>query len=661
MKALSSLPALALAFGLCLPATAQPCQDFYAYVNGDWLSKTELPPERTRIGSFDGLRVTNQAKLDAALRALDPRTAPTPGLRHAANLWRSGWDEAAIERQGLQALRPWLDEIAALRERRQLPHLIAWLASLQIAAPVSVGVRADPMDTRRTTLFIGQGGLSLPDRDDYTRPDATAQRLREAARVYQRELLSELGGAPSDARLDALFGFEQALAQASRSRVELREPRANYHPQVAASLNARAPGLDWAALIAELKLPARAPARFVVGQPEFAQAVARAAAEAPLEVWRDYLSLRLLESYAPALPRRLQDAHFAYVERAQKGAQQPAPRAERLVLLIGGNYGTAPLAQTLGEVFVHAAFPAEAARRSTLLVEDIKEALRVRIHGSSWMTPQTQARALAKLDAMALKIGAPSRWPDYAGLQTRADDLAGNLLRGAQWFQRQRFEDLGRPVDRTRWTTSPHIVNAFAGGLNEITFPAGILQPPFFDPQGDDADNFGGIGMVIGHEITHHFDDRGRQFDALGNLQDWWTPADAKAYRERADAVAALYSSFEALPGEFVNGKLTLGENLSDLGGIQIAHSGLQRALARQAAAPRADGLTPDQAFFRSFALIWRSKQRPEALVQQLRTDTHSPPRFRVNAPLTHSAEFARAHGCRAGDPMVAEPRLSIW
>ncbi|MFY8017632.1 MAG: M13-type metalloendopeptidase, partial [Inhella sp.] len=307
----------------------------------------------------------------------------------------------------------------------------------------------------------------------------------------------------------------------------------------------------------------------------------------------------------------------------------------------------------MGEVFVQVAFPAEAAKRSALLVDDIKEAMRVRVRALPWMSEPTKVKAIAKLDAMALKIGAPPKWPDYRGLVTRRDDFAGNLLRGAQWQAAQRFADLGTPVDRTRWNVSPHIVNAFAGGLNEIVFPAGILQPPFFDAKADDASNFGGIGMVIGHEIIHHFDDRGRQFDGVGNLVDWWTDQDAAAYKSRASAVAKLYSGFEPLPGQFVNGELTLGENISDLGGLQIAYDGLQRALKRQAPAPRADGLSSSQAFFVNQALIWRSKYRTEFLIQQLRTDSHAPPRYRVMAPMAHSEAFQKAFACQSGDAMV--------
>lgn len=639
------------------PAFAQdkPCTDFYAHVNGRWLEQAEIPASRSRIGSFDELRVRNEAVLNEALQKLDERRAATPGLQHAARLWASGLDEASIERQGLRPLQPLLKAIESLQTREQLPALLAQLARAQVAAPIAIGVRPDAMDTRRYALYMSQAGLTLPDRDDYSRQDEAGERLRAAARSYRQALLNA-----SPARLDALETFESRLAAASTPRVQLRNPRDNYHPQLVASLAARASGLDWSALMQALQLPERAPARFVVGQPAFLAEVAVLARDVDLQTWRDYLSLRLLDTFAPVLTRAHQAAHFAFYGQAQRGLKAPPERTEHLVDAIGGRIGNQPLAPLLGEVFVQAAFPAEAARRAALLVDDIKEAMRLRVRALPWMSEPTQLKAIAKLNAMALKIGAPPQWPDYKGLVTQRDDFAGNLLRGAQWQAAQRFADLGTPVDDTRWNISPHIVNAFAGGLNEIVFPAGILQAPFFDPKADDASNFGGIGMVIGHEIIHHFDDRGRQFDGEGNLVDWWSADDAAAYKARASSVAKLYSGLEPLPGQFVNGELTLGENISDLGGLQIAYDGLQRALKRQPAQSRGDGLSSSQAFFVNQALIWRSKYRTEFLIQQLRTDSHSPPRFRVLTPMAHSEAFQKAFNCQSGDPMVANPRLTV-
>ncbi|MBC7939341.1 MAG: M13 family metallopeptidase, partial [Chitinophagaceae bacterium] len=332
---------------------------------------------------------------------------------------------------------------------------------------------------------------------------------------------------------------------------------------------------------------------------------------------------------------------------------------------IGGPTGGAPLAESLGELFAARAFTSVAQARAVQMLDDIKAGMRLRVTALPWMTPATKTLALQKLDAMAAKIGVPERWKTYDGLTLEPGDYAGNLLRVNAWATAHRLPDLDKPVDRRRWNTSPHIVNAFAAGGNQIVFPAGILQPPFFDAGADDASNYGGIGMVIGHEITHHFDDRGRQFDSVGNLRDWWTAEDATAYKARADQVAALYSSYEPLPGERIDGRLTLGENISDVGGMQIAYAGLQLALERQKKAgmnpPLIDGQTPEQRFFRSNAVVWRTKYRTEALINQLRTGSHSPARWRVLGPMSNMDAFARAFQCKPGDGMVAANPITVW
>jgi putative endopeptidase len=401
--------------------------------------------------------------------------------------------------------------------------------------------------------------------------------------------------------------------------------------------------------------------RFLLGSPAFAQTVAQLAADAPLPVWRHYLKLRLLDAIGAQLPKAFAEAHFNYRGAAVTGLKAPAPRNEDVIQAIGGRYGNAALALGLGELFVLKAFPAEAQQRSQQLLADIKAAMRDHIQQLDWMSAPTKLRAIAKLDAMAPMIGAPDHWPQFDGLLISPRDYAGNSLRANAWQMQQRLADLDKPVDRARWTTSPHIVNAFAGGLNQITFPAGILQPPFFDARADDAVNYGGIGMVIGHEITHHFDDRGRQFDSIGGLNDWWTPEDAAAYKARAERVAALYGGYEPVPGSKVNGYLTLGENISDVAGMPLAFDGLQRALKRSGKTDKIDGYTPEQRFFLSNALIWREKMRTEATINQLRTDSHSPARYRVLGPMSNMPAFAKAFACPAGAPMVAEDPITVW
>jgi predicted metalloendopeptidase len=672
-------PSLALALALALAAglgahaataeEAPACVDFDRHVNGAWQARTELPADRARIGSFNSLADSNNRLLEQALAELvaDPRRQTSPGLQLLASYYRSGLDRVAIEQRGLAAVQPWLARIDAL-ERPGLPQLLGQLARLQVAAPLALWVGIDAKDARRHVLSLNQAGLGLPNRDDYFEPASNSRNeaIKAAYRRHAQTLLRAAGAAHDTATLDALMTFETALAEASMNNVQRRDPQAVYHPHTAASLQQLAPQLDWAALLsAYAQRPAEQVPALVLGQPVFAQTLARLAQTAPLETWRTYLRVRLLDGVATHGPRSVADSHFQYHEATLRGLRAAPPRHEELVMAIGGRTGGSPLGQTLGELFVASAFTPQAQQRALQMVADIKEGMRQRLQTSPWMSPATQAVALGKLDAMTLKIGAPTRWKSYAGLRLQPDDFAGNLLRVAEWATADRLPDLDRPVDRTRWNTSPHIVNAFAASGNQIVFPAGILQPPFFDAQGDDASNFGAIGMVIGHEIIHHFDDRGRQFDAVGNLRDWWLPADVEAYKERASRVAALYSGYQPLPGQFINGRQTLGENISDVGGMQIAFQGLQIALARQKAAgtpaPLIEGATPEQRFFTANAIVWRNKYRTEAMANQIRTGQHSPGRWRILGPMSNMTAFAQAFGCKPGDPMVAADPIVIW
>ncbi len=671
-------PALLLAAATLLTplhaaaAAATACSDFDDYVNGRWKAATELPPSRARIDSFDTLAQANDRVLEAALKELaaDPVRQTSPGLKLLAAYYRSGMDQAAIERQGLTAVQPMLDRIGKA-QRDELPALMADLARLQVAAPLAMAVGIDAKDASRHVLSLSQAGLGLPDRDDYTKTDATTQRIRAAYRQHAATLLQAAGTATDanvQANVDTLLAFEGELAGASMDRVLRRDPNAIYNPVSVDALQAQAPGLDWRSLLAgytgqRVIGDDRTP--IILGQPGFAQAMARLVQTAPMDTWRDYLRVRLLEAVAPHGPKRLAQSHFDYTQGAQRGLKAPPPRIEDVIQHIGGRTGGLPLGQTLGELFTAKAFSPQAQARALQMLDDIRAGMRQRVQASPWMSPATQVLALQKLDAMSAKIGAPDRWKTYDGLALQGDDYIGNLLKVNAWATADRLPDLKRPVDRTRWNTSPHIVNAFAASGNQIVFPAGILQPPFFDEKADDASNYGAIGMVIGHEITHHFDDRGRQFDAQGNLRDWWLPADVTAYRARAARVAALYSGYEPVPGERINGQQTLGENISDVGGMQIAFAGLQMALERQRkagqTAPLIDGHTPAQRFFMANAVVWRIKWRNEALVSQIRTGQHSPGRWRILGPMSNMGAFAQAFDCKPGDAMVAGEPIIVW
>ena len=662
-------PAVSAAVSTEVSAEVSACTDFDAYANGKWVAATELPPDRARIGSFDALRVANDRLLEAGLTELaaNPARQTTPGLKLLAAQYRAGMDSAGIEKRGLSSVQPWLARIDKA-ERAALPTLIGEMARLQIPAPLAVSVGTDAKDATRHALQLSQAGLGLPDRDDYFGTDDNSRKLQAAYRLYAEGLL-KAAGAPADAAtLDALMAFEKELAQASMTRVQRRDPNAIYNVMTPALLKLQAPGFDWAGWL-------QAYAGFgetqslIVGQPGFAQGLGALAEKAPLETWRTYLRVRALDAVAEYGPKSLAAAHFDYYSVAIRGLKAAPPRVEQVILMVGGRTGGSPLGETLGEVFVAKAFSPLAQQRALAMVADIKTAMQRRIDALPWMSAPTKTLAQAKLAAMAVKIGGPTTWKTYEGLALQPDDFAGNLLKINTWHTAQRLAELNQPVDRARWNTSPHIVNAFAAGGNQIVFPAGILQPPFFDEKADDASNYGGIGMVIGHEITHHFDDRGRQFDAVGNLRDWWQPADAAAYQARADRVAALYSGYEPVPGVRINGRQTLGENISDLAGVQIAYDGLQIALQRQRLAERSagkpaplvDGRTPEQRFFLSHATIWRGKYRTEAMVDQLRTGQHSPGRWRILGPLSNIPAFAQAFSCKAGDAMVAGEPIVVW
>ena len=645
-----------------LGAPAEACTDFDEYVNGLWKKATPIPPDRARIGSFDTLRdesrdVVEQALIDAAR---DPSLLDTPGKLLAFRFYISGMDVEAVEKRRLESLQPLLQKIDALNDRQQLPALLAQLSRHFIDAPLRVAVMPDAKDRRRYLVQLDQGGLGLPDRDDYFRNDKRTLELRKAYEVYRLRLGQLVQASDVPAAAAASFELQTSLAESSMTRVERRDPNAVYQLNTLETILQRAPGLDWSAYFSALGVPK--PGEFNVAAPKFVAAVARAAAEAPLATWRAYLRERVLDELAPMLPADFVDARFDYRGKAIQGLEKNFPRPDQVIRVMTGPFGSEPLAEGLGQLYVARAFSPEAKARAVQMVTDIKAALRARIQKLDWMSAPTKQNALKKLDAMALKIGYPDKWKTYDGLVIERDDFAGNWLRARAWAFNERVADLGKPVDRTRWNASPHLVNAFAGGLNEIIFPAAILRPPFFHATGDPAINFGGIGAVIGHEIPHHFDDRGRQFDSVGNLSDWWTPDDAAAYKARAARLAQQYSGYSPVPGQSINGLQTLGENISDLAGVAIAFDGLQIALARQPIGP-IDGLTQNQRFFISYATIWRAQYRTEALLDQLRTGQHSPNRYRVLGPLANFPTFAAAFNCPVDAPMMrpAAEQITIW
>ena len=684
LSATSAMPALsasvsATLIGLYLCATPQPvfaidsailsptinaCDNFYGYANEVWAKTATIPDDRSRWGTFSEIKERNEKILKAAIAeaVASPEKFPNPAIQKVATYYASGLDTAVIEAAGLSPIEPLLQRIAAIKATKELPLLMGDLQRLGFQAGINAGIASDAKDRTRYLVQLNQGGLGLPDRDYYFRKDAKSQETRIAYQALIAQILV-LGGdteAVAKTRAAAVYALEIQLAKASMTLVQQRDPKAVYNKMTFAQLNARNPGFDWSTYFAAQKLGS--PAEVNISQPLFAKAFANLAQKATLADWQSYLSFHMLLDAAPKLPKRFEDAHFAFFGTLLEGKKVLRPREERVMEDISGHSGEAPMAEGLGQLFVEKAFSAEAKAKALAMTQNIKAALRERLQGLEWMQPATKVAALKKLDAMALQIGYPDKWKDVASVNMVANDYLGNWMRSNAFNNDWWAAKLGTLVDRNQWGMSPQIVNAYAGEYNEIVFPAGILQPPFFDAKADDASNYGGIGMVIGHEITHHFDDEGRQFDLNGNLHEWWSAKDNANYKARAEALVKQYGGYVGAGGVHINGRLTLGENIADLGGLTISYMGLQRSLKTN---PQPDlaGLTPSQRFFLSYAQSWRDKSRDEAEIKQLQTDPHSPARYRVQGPLANMAQFGEAFGCKPGALALrpANERVVIW
>ena len=671
-----ALRRLACAVALALPALASaqldvagldraidPCSDFYRFANRKWLETTTIPDDRTSWGTFAVIAQRNEALLETAfkeaLAALPPEGS---AKRKVALFYRSGMDEAAIEKAGLAPLQPLFRSIDGIDSPRKLADVVAQLQALGIPAGFGFGVEPDRRDSSRYLAQLAQGGLGMPDRDLYILDDDRSKKLRAGYVAHIENMFVLAGDAPEQARrkADRVMALETALAQGSSTRVERRDPVKNYNKMAVADLEKAAPGFPWHPFFE--RLGARGLGEVDVQQPKFFAAFSQAAASRPVEDWKDYLRFHVLAATATKLPAAFEKESFDFNERQVKGAKALPPRHRRVLVAIGGPYGSVGLGQAIGQIYVEKAFPPEAKARALELVDNVKEALRDRLRKVDWMSPETRAASLGKLDAMNVKIGYPDKWRDFSDADVGNHSFVENWLHSRAFDTRRELKRLGQPVDKTDWLLSPHIVNAYYNAsANEIVFPAAILQPPYFDAKADDAFNYGGIGMVIGHEITHGFDDTGRQFDAKGNLREWWTAEDAKRYNERAQRAVVQYNGYEGPEGVKLNGQLTLGENLADVGGLKIAYDALQRALAKKPQGP-IDGFTPEQRFFIAFAQDWRSLVRPEYERTLLMTDTHSLARYRVKGPIMQLPEFAKAFSCDVKQALLPQDqRTNIW
>jgi predicted metalloendopeptidase len=568
-------------------------------------------------------------------------------------------DEPRIEAEGARPLEPLLARIAAIRNREALATEIAFLQEMGTDVAFRLEVGPDDRNSARNILQLSQGGLGLPDRDYYLKRDATSEKLRRAYAAHVERMFVLLGEPTQVARRSArtVLHLETRLARASMTRTETDDPIATYHKMSRTMLARHASGFAWEAYFRALE-PGDTDT-LVLRQPVFFRELGRMAQGVPLSEWRTYLRWHLLRATAGYLSSPFVDEAFAFYGTTLAGTKALPPRWKRVLAETD-----LALGEALGKLYVERAFSQEAKQKALELVANIRAALRARIQRLDWMGEATKTQALVKLDAMRVKIGYPDVWRDYAALKVSRTSYLGNVLAARSFEFRRGLAKAGQPVDRTEWSITPSTNNAYyEPTLNELVFPAGILQPPFFDPEADDAANYGIIGATIGHELIHGFDNVGRQYDAQGNLRDWWTAEDAKAFTERAALLTKQFDAFEPIPGIHIDGRLTLGENLADLAGLIVAYDAFTRARQGKPAAGPPDGFTPEQRFFLSYAETWRFKLRPETLRAQLQTDEHAPPKYRVLGPLANLPEFAAAFNCKAGDAMVrpAAERPNHW
>jgi putative endopeptidase len=643
-----------------LDQSVSPSDDFYRYAVGSWIRANPVPSDKSRWGAFEELVEYNYHRIHGLLdraAAHDPRSQ-NPVEREVGDFYRSAMDTARRNRLRFSPLSPDLARVDAIESLEDLVRLLAGFHAKGISTVFTTTVYPDKKHSELYALYVVQGGLSLPDRDYYLSHKFVA--LRVAFERHMRRVFKLLGDSRAEARHHSrvVLKLETQLARISRSRTALRDEEKNYHKVSRTQLGIRFPSLRW-----DDYFDARGIAGIrgvVVGQPEFLLGVSRLLRQRPLSDWKAYLRWHVLRSSAPYLHHKLESEYFQFFHRTLLGQRQPEPTWKRAARVTDRVIGDA-----LGQLFVAEYFPRSAAVRMKQLVRNLRAVFRERLRHLEWMTPATRRRALRKFDRFSTKIGHPRRFRDDTALRIDPQDYLGNVRRAMEFESRRKLSQLGHRVDPDEWRMTPPTVNAyFDATQNEIVFPAGILQPPFFDPKMDDAVNYGGIGLVIGHEITHGYDDQGRRYDDRGNLREWWTPRDAREFRRRAERVVKEYDAFEVLPGMHVKGALTVGENIADIGGVSISFEALQRQLKRSPARRTTrDGLTPEQRFFISYAQIWRETvRRPEAR-RLVTVDEHAPGRFRVIGAVVNSSAFFEAFGIQEGTPMYRpeSERVQIW
>ena len=636
----------------------RPQDDLFRHVSGKWLSSAPIPPDRAMDGAFYKLRDQSEADLKAIIEEVATNNNGSADAKKVGDLFASFMDEDRINKLGLQPIQGDLDRVEAIGDKTAFLQLVGKLGRGGVEGPFGIGVNTDDKQSDQYIVSLSQGGLGLPD-ESYYRVEKF-EPIRAAYVKHLAKMFELAGWADPQGSATQVMALETRLAKNHWDRVKSRDATLTYNKKNSGELAEITPGLDWRTLWDASGVTPKMVNEVIVAQPSYFTALAEAVVDVPLADWKAWLAWNVIRAHAPALSQPFVDANFAFYGTTLSGAQELKPRWKRGVATVEGVLG-----EVVGKLFVEKHFPPEAKARMNQLVANLTQAYRQNIQNLEWMSPETKSKALEKLGKFTPKIGYPDQWRDYSKLEIRRDDLVGNLERAAAFEIDRNLAKLGQPVDKKEWFMTPQTVNAYYNpGMNEIVFPAAILRPPFFDMTADDAVNYGGIGAVIGHEIGHGFDDQGAKYNGDGNMVDWWTDADRKAFEARSQKLIDQYSAFEPeqLPGQHVNGALTIGENIGDLGGLTIAYQAYKLALGGKPA-PVFDGLTGAQRFFIGWAQVWRGKARDAEMTRRLATDPHSPAEFRCNGTIRNVPEFYEAFGVKEGDKLFLAPgdRVKIW
>lgn len=649
-----------------MDTSVSPKNDFFNFVNGTWLKNTEIPADKTRWGSFDELRQNTDKDALEILKdaANNPKYNSNTDQGKAINMYKVAMDTIARDKQGIKPLLPYLARIDAVKNITDLQKLM-----MQEEAKgggvgfFGIGIGADDKNSNRNVVTLGVGSLGLPDRDYYLSDDADSKEKREKYLLHIARMLEFLGENPEQAKKNAakVLALEIEMSRPRLDRVERRDARKQYNPTSISDLQKMIPIFKWKNYFEGVGF--KALDTVIVSQPRYMEALQTIFANNKVADWKAYMRWMLVRGSASQLSTKMESANWEFYGKTLTGALKQRPRHEKALQVVNGTVGEA-----LGKLYVEKKFPAEAKEKAFKMIRNVMRAYQNRINNLVWMSDETKTKAIEKLNGLTIKIGYPDKWEDYSALIVNSPEEGGsyflNAKNIAEWNWKKELEKQGKPVDKTQWGMSPQTVNAYYNpSYNEIVFPAAILQPPFYNYLADEAVNYGGIGAVIGHEISHGFDDEGSRFNAEGNLVDWWTEADLNQFTALGTALADQYSALEPLPGIHVDGKFTLGENIGDLGGINAAYDGLQLYIRENGNPGLIDGYTPEQRLFISWATIWRSKMRDEALKNQVKTDPHSPGMYRAYVPLLNLDTFYDAFNIKPGDGMYFEPnkRVKIW